>query len=486
MTLYLKYRPKKLEELDLTEVRDTLKKIIISGSIPHAFLFSGPKGLGKTSAARILAKIVNCENPTKDGEPCNKCSQCKAINNGSHLDIIEIDAASHRGIDDIRALREVVKLAPTMGKKKVYIVDEAHMLTLEASNALLKTLEEPPDHVMFILATTNPEKLIDTIRSRATNVLFKKPSNDEIMRSLSRVIKGENIKMGEEDLVKIIELSQSSFRDAVKILETTVITGSLDIVTGIPVDELISDLVKKDDKSAIGKICEMTQVGVPMELLEQRLISRLHLALLACVGIGEGKIEELDKDELVDLITIISQTTSSLKSVTPEELPLQIAIVKWCANAEEVPQEKQEKKEIITDMKVPVNSKSTDAAVDPMLWSKVLNLAKGKNKSVEALLRSSKPLSFNGDTLVLGVYYSFHKERLEAQPHRQILDNIIREVVGRNVRIVCTLTSPEKKDVEVIKKEEGVVLAEIPSDATALTKDESGDIIKLAKEMFGS
>src|SRR3990167_6143081 len=184
MTFYLKYRPQTLVDLDSTPVRESLIKIVESKSIPHAFLFSGPKGTGKTSAARILAKIVNCENPPAGGEPCNICDQCISIAKGENLDVIELDAASHRGIDDIRALRDAVKLSPAKAKKKVYIIDEAHMLTTEASNALLKTLEEPPSHVVFILATTNPEKLIETIRSRAVNINFRKATPPELASSL--------------------------------------------------------------------------------------------------------------------------------------------------------------------------------------------------------------------------------------------------------------------------------------------------------------
>lgn len=146
MTFYLKYRPKNLDELDITEVSATLKKIVESGNIPHAFLFAGPKGTGKTSAARIIAKIVNCLDKKA---PCNECEQCKSITSGNNLDVIELDAASHRGIDDIRSLKDAVKLAPAKARMKVYIIDEAHMLTVEASNALLKTLEEP-QHMLFL------------------------------------------------------------------------------------------------------------------------------------------------------------------------------------------------------------------------------------------------------------------------------------------------------------------------------------------------
>ena len=144
MTLYLKYRPKNLDELDEVAVSESLKKTVTKKSIPHAFLFAGPKGTGKTSAARILAKILNCEN-LQGSEPCDKCDQCLSITNGNNLDVIEMDAASHRGIDDVRILRDAVKLSPVSGKKKIYIIDEVHMLTTEASNALLKTLEEPPE-----------------------------------------------------------------------------------------------------------------------------------------------------------------------------------------------------------------------------------------------------------------------------------------------------------------------------------------------------
>src|SRR5260221_3257151 len=197
MTLYLKYRPQIIDELDLTQVRDTLKKIIASGEIPHGFLFSGPKGTGKTSSARILAKVINCENLPAGGEPCNNCEACLSIIKGTNIDVIELDAASNRGIDDVRSLKETIMLAPSASKKKGYIIDEAHMLTTEAANALLKTLEEPPAHVIFILATTNPEKLPGTVRSRLVNVAFQKASHEEIKRQISRVAKGEKLKIEE-------------------------------------------------------------------------------------------------------------------------------------------------------------------------------------------------------------------------------------------------------------------------------------------------
>ena len=248
MTLYLKYRPRNLDELDLTDVGESLKKILSGDNIPHAFLFAGPKGTGKTSAARILAKIINC---TGKNPPCDKCEECHSITKGTNLDVIEMDAASHRGIDDVRTLRDAVKLAPVNSKKKIYIIDEAHMLTTEASNALLKTLEEPPAHVIFILATTNPEKLIDTIKSRVTFIPFRKATEEEIKNSLRRVIAGEKIKIEDKVVEKIAKLANGAFRDAVKMLEQFTFEGEgfLKKDQTLGVEDFVNSIYKKDLES---------------------------------------------------------------------------------------------------------------------------------------------------------------------------------------------------------------------------------------------
>lgn len=208
MVFYRKYRPQTIAQLDSEAVREKLLSVLSSKSIPHAFLFTGPKGLGKTSTARIVAKALNCEKKAAGAvEPCNKCDQCVSITNGTNFDVLEIDGASNRGIDEIRDLREKVKLAPISSAKKVYIIDEVHMLTNEAFNALLKTIEEPPEHVVFMFCTTEPHKVPETILSRCFHIAFKKATIPELVHSFERIAKGEKLTVDSDVFGEIAKLS---------------------------------------------------------------------------------------------------------------------------------------------------------------------------------------------------------------------------------------------------------------------------------------
>jgi DNA polymerase-3 subunit gamma/tau len=512
MTLYLKYRPKNLEELDLVDVGESLKKIVSKKSIPHAFLFAGPKGTGKTSAARILAKIVNCESTSLKlrgpglANPCDECAQCISITNGNNLDVIEMDAASHRGIDDVRILRDAVKLSPVSAKKKTYIIDEAHMLTTEASNALLKTLEEPPDHVIFILATTNPEKLIDTIRSRTTFIPFKKATEDEIVRSLERVAKGEKIKMDKEILTLISQASDGSFRDGIKILEQLIaeekeltkefLEEYLFQKKAFDLDAFIALLVKRDTHSLIEQVEKLGIKGVAMDSFLAGLLKRLKGGLLAEVGIGEEKITGLVREDLIGLIDLFSEAAGNISESLIEELPIEIAIIKWCGNGREkdidqsVLPESDNQPSVKNDNnsapRNPVEAENSNVhevppslgvgeSVGDEVWKNILGLIKPINASIEALLRAARPISYDGKVLTLGVYYKFHKERLEDIRHRKILEEIVAKVLQSPTRVSCTLVDPPpRKIVEEIKTE------------AVLTEGEDKDIIKAAEEIFGN
>ena len=217
LALYRKYRPTNFSDVyGQDKVINVLKNEIVNDKISHAYLFSGPRGTGKTTTAKIIAKMVNCLN-LKDGEPCNECSNC--LNFSSNSDIVEIDAASNNGVDEIRELRDKVNLVPTNSKYKVYIIDEVHMLTTQAFNALLKTLEEPPSHVIFILATTEPYKVPLTVASRCQKFQFSKISNDEIVRRLEFIVNSENLSVDKEILIEIARLSDGGIRDAINMLD---------------------------------------------------------------------------------------------------------------------------------------------------------------------------------------------------------------------------------------------------------------------------
>ena len=220
-----KYRPQRFSEVTGQEfITETLRNAIKTGRFAHAYIFAGPRGVGKTTTARIVAKALNCEN-LREGEPCNKCSQCLEITKGTHPDVIEIDAASNRGIDQIRELRESVHYSPAKGKRKVYIIDEFHMLTKEAFNALLKTLEEPPEHVVFILATTELDKIPETVLSRCQKFIFRKVPQDLIVKTLSEICIKEGVEFEEEALRLIAVSSEGCMRDAESLLDQAIALG---------------------------------------------------------------------------------------------------------------------------------------------------------------------------------------------------------------------------------------------------------------------
>ncbi|MEJ5257412.1 MAG: DNA polymerase III subunit gamma/tau [Fervidobacterium sp.] len=221
-SLYRKYRPSTFREIvGQGHIKKLLKNALEKRTLSHAYIFAGPRGTGKTTTARILAKSLNCEK-NQFGEPCNECASCKSIDNGSHLDVVELDAASNRGIDEIRKIRDGVNFTPVMGKYKVYIIDEVHMLTREAFNALLKTLEEPPEHILFVLATTNPEKIPPTIISRCHVLEFRNISKEDIVQRLKEVCESEGFDVTEEALEKISKKAAGGLRDALSILEQVV------------------------------------------------------------------------------------------------------------------------------------------------------------------------------------------------------------------------------------------------------------------------
>lgn len=332
---YLKYRPKTITELDNLNVKEIVKKILASQSIPHAFLFIGQKGTGKTSTARIVAKSVNClKNQFSD--PCNKCKNCLSIDSFSSPDVIELDAASNRGIEDIKNLIKEANFYPMSNQYRVYIIDEAHMITADAFNALLKTLEEPPESVIFILATTNQEKIPKTIHSRCFLINFGTAKKTEIVSMLKKIASKEKVQLDEKLLYLIAQHADHSFRDATKILEELITQNKLTFTEGkqflgVLQDNFFIALQNKDLKSILTWIEEFGQSDGNYKNLIEQILNKLRLALLAKNGIDIDRENELNLDvnDIIILMKLLTEAYNNLKISPIDSLPLELAVVEF-------------------------------------------------------------------------------------------------------------------------------------------------------------
>jgi DNA polymerase-3 subunit gamma/tau len=289
IALYRRYRPQTFEDvLGQGHVTETLQTSIREGRIGHAYLFSGSRGTGKTSTARILAKALNCEKgPTPN--PCNKCDTCVAITDGSSLDVIEIDAASHGGVDDVRELRENALLAPAIARRKIYIVDEAHMVSTQGWNAFLKTVEEPPEHVIFVFATTEPHRVLPTILSRCQRFDFRRISSAQIAEHLARVAKEEGIDADEGALQLIARSAEGGVRDALSTLDQLAAAGSVTVQdaarllgssTGDLMFEFADALAQSDTGTAVQRIAQLVEEGHDLRVFARQVVEHLRALLL--------------------------------------------------------------------------------------------------------------------------------------------------------------------------------------------------------------
>ena len=306
LVLYRKYRPKTFGEIvGQDHVVTVLKNAVRLGRVAHAYLFSGTRGTGKTTVARILAKAVNCANPQSGGEPCNACSLCVEFSSGKALDLIEVDAASSRGIDEIRELRESVRFSPSRAKRKVYIIDEVHMLTKEAFNALLKTLEEPPSHSMFILATTELEKVPDTIASRAQNFEFRRISQAKIRERMAELARSEKYSIDKEATTLVSFLADGSLRDAETILGQVLDAfpkgadkNAIENLFGLPTLKLIHALLgaafSGNAPLVLDTLGKITEKGTDPRMLLRFLLNESRTLLV--VLLNPKEIEKLDKE----------------------------------------------------------------------------------------------------------------------------------------------------------------------------------------------
>jgi DNA polymerase III subunit gamma/tau len=311
-SLYRKWRSQTFDDLVGQEpIIRTLKNALKSDNVKHAYLFTGPRGTGKTSTARLLAKTVNCSNP-KDGEPCNECLQCREITSGNSFNVIEIDAASNRGIDNVRDLREKLMMPPSTGKYKVYVLDEAHMLTNEAFNALLKTLEEPPPYAIFVLATTDVHKMLPTVLSRCQRFDFKRISTSQIVRHLLYVSEQENIKLERSAAELIARTAAGGMRDALSMLDQAIAYAGeeislvqVQVMLGVAdpqaIFKFIAYIAECNSSAVLHLIHELSEAGADLRQINAQVVENWRALMLARAGADAASILDLTEDEARDV-----------------------------------------------------------------------------------------------------------------------------------------------------------------------------------------
>jgi len=515
-SLYRKWRPQVFEDIiGQKHITQTLINAISLNRISHAYLFSGPRGVGKTTTARILAKSLNCEKGTTP-HPCNKCERCIRITDGYSMDVIEIDGASNRGIDDIRDLRNKVKFAPAEGKYKVYIIDEVHMLTTEAFNALLKTLEEPPSHVIFIFATTAPHKIPNTILSRCQWFNFRRISLEDIINKLKTIIKDEKLEIDDQTLNIIARSSTGSMRDAESILDQIIAYCGKEItlqnvreVLGIIEEDVffnfVDTIINNDTVKGIEIVNRIADLGGDASQFIKILMEYVHNLSLIKVckpevinfqGIFTEDRERLLKQskliklgKLFNIVDYLAEVERKMKYTYNPWILLEMLVLKFTAgedySSKEIEKDKDEgyldlskNKDIVesdnikvkTREEIPPKKKIQDKTKDGsfiqtkevstnldlnQVWPIILNKLKKTKMSVYSFIIVNNLIAIENDKLIIGFNkkYIFHKESLEKKNNKTLLQELIKEEIGRPLAIECIVNDNGEEDPSSLEAE---------------------------------
>jgi DNA polymerase-3 subunit gamma/tau len=473
--LYRVWRPQHFRDLVGQEhVTTTLANSLTGGHISHAYLFSGPRGTGKTSAAKIFAKAVNCIHGPA-AEPCNECEPCKAITQGSLLDVIEIDAASNRGVDEIRDLRDKVKYAPTEVRYKVYIIDEVHMLTTEAFNALLKTLEEPPGHVIFILATTEPHKLPATIISRCQRFPFRRIPHQRVVERLEYVVSQEGITAEIAALEQIARVADGGLRDALSLLDQTISFSDnglteevvLSIIGGVSEHsmlQLLDYLHQKDRAAALKQVDEFITYGIEVDQVVQDLLLVARDILLAQTFVEKASISEMVKskrsvyetEELVQWVDQLVLIQQQLKWVNHPQILLELFIIRQTSTLQPQQQIVQHtpiapsQKEEQTTLSKPAEETEKVAAEQPItkqntskvetksttinpsvnqVWPTVLQSIKQQRVTLYAWLADGEIVETTNDTITIAMLGAFHRDTVLKAENKKLIEKELEKML---------------------------------------------------------
>lgn len=476
--LYRKLRPTSFSKGYVAQqhIRTTLQNSLKNNKIAHAYLFSGPRGTGKTSTAKIFAKAINClEGPAP--EPCNQCRVCTKISENNSLDVLEIDAASNRGIDEIRDLRDKVNYAPSESRYKVYIIDEVHMLTTEAFNALLKTLEEPPSHVVFILATTEPHKLPSTILSRCQRFDFRPFTEEEIAEYLTEICNNNDVSVDMEAAKLLASKGDGSMRDSLSLLDQMIVYGEdsitvplvldiLGILSPSTIDELIGYIAKKELDRALSLTDAIIEQGKDIQSFTNDIITRLRDLMFEGLK-GQSQLN-LRTEELIKMIELFIQGEKELKNSLHPKIVLETLVIKSIEGEDSrisVLEKKLEDLESkiadslnFTSSTPPISRnistahethKSSNMDFDKLksAWDKILFTVKKENVSTHAWLKEGVLDKITGETIEI-LYddkFMLHRENIMKDNHKSLIEKIIFDVTNQSLKIQAISKGKKKR-----------------------------------------
>lgn len=490
--LYRKWRPATFDEVVGQEhVTQTLRNAIASGHISHAYLFAGPRGTGKTSVARILAKAVNCLAEDPAARPDNTCHICRAIQEGRLLDLIEIDAASNTGVDDVRDLRDKINFAPTEARYKVYIIDEVHMLSTAAFNALLKTLEEPPPHAIFVLATTEAHKIPATVLSRCQRFDFRRLPLADILSHLTTLVQREGLQVEPEALTLIARQATGSLRDAISLLDqlisapgNTITLAQAQAVLGTATSQAVEQLadawLRNDAALGLHLINTAVDRGADARQLARQVVEYLRGLLLIKLGddshlidapaearqVMEEQARRAQVPRLVAAIRQFNEALQELKGGWQPQLPLELAFVQSLSMAQAaapIPTEAKERPQEAPPPPVQASVPTSAVAPPPASpgdspltladirarWRHILAAAKKRHPGVEAMYASGTPVALDGHALVVGFepMWSLIKEKADQPQSRIAFEAALSEVLGRPLRVRCQIITVPPSDI---------------------------------------
>jgi len=479
LSLYLKYRPKDFDNLIGQEhIKTTLLNALKEKKISHAYLFCGPRGTGKTTTARLIAKSINCQNPLEFGHHCNECFTCKSAQEGSLVDLIEIDAASNRGIDEIRDLREKIRFAPSQARAKVYIIDEVHMLTKEAFNALLKTLEEPPAHAYFILATTETHKVPATIISRCQKFDFHRIAIAELVNRLKYIAEQENLNYEEEAMEQIAKSVKGGLRDAISILDQLSSEGnltldkvkkSLGISDIAAIENLFQSLIDKNAIKGLAIINQIYQQGLDLNDFARTFLEYLRQKMIEAVN--ANSVSNLNL--ILSMIEIFSQAKLKINSSVIPQLPLEIAVMEIChripdikaqspnpnnldknnthhGNTQNLTNKMADQHPTTSNPQSIMNNQPLIGPSDSPLpltpsdllnkWEQILNLI--DPPAIRQSLKQSNIKEIKDSNITLIFNTAFHFEKFNKAAHICSLENAIKQIFDTEAKVTCSLEKP--------------------------------------------